>query len=98
MGPFYALALRAAAAAVAPGIVLTFDTVSRPVDLEDNLRDGVVDIAIDWLPVELDPFVNRKLFDDQLVLLARSDHPLVNAGITHRGFAEGGVRDPAPSP
>ena len=75
MGPFYALDLRAAAAAVAPGIVLTFDTVSRPVDLEDNLRDGIVDIAIDWLPVALDPFVNRKLFDDQVVLLARSDHP-----------------------
>ena len=63
-------------AAVAPGIVLTFDTVSRPVDLEDNLRDGVVDIAIDWLPVELDPFVNRKLFDDRLVLLAQTRSPL----------------------
>ena len=82
MGPFYALALRAAAAAVAPGIVLTFDTVSRPVGLEDNLRDGIADIAIDWLPVALDPFVNRKLFDDQMTLLARSDHPSVNSGIT----------------
>jgi DNA-binding transcriptional LysR family regulator len=82
MGPFYALNLQAVAAAAAPGIVLTFDTVSRPVGLEENLRDGVVDIAIDWLPVALDPFVNRKLFDDQLVLVARSDHPLVNADIT----------------
>ncbi len=82
MGPLYALALRAAAAAVAPGIVLTFDTVSRPVDLDGSLRDGIVDLAIDWLPVELDPFVNRKLFDDQIVLLARSGHPLVKAGIT----------------
>jgi DNA-binding transcriptional LysR family regulator len=82
MGPFYALSLRAAVAAVAPGIVLTFDTVSRPVALEDNLRDGIVDIAIDWLPVALDPFVNKKLFDDHVVLLARSDHPSVNVGIT----------------
>jgi LysR family transcriptional regulator, transcriptional activator for leuABCD operon len=82
MGPFYALNLQAAAAAVASGIVLTFDTVSRPVDLEDNLRDGVVDIAIDWLPVALNPFVNKKLFDDRLVVVARSDHPLFNAGIT----------------
>ena len=82
MGPFYALALRAAAAAVAPSIVLTFDTVSRPVDLEDNLRDGIVDMAIDWLPVALDPFVNRKLFDDQVVLLARSDHPSAHLGLT----------------
>ena len=82
MGPFYALALRAVAAAVAPCIVLTFDTVSRPVGLEDNLRDGIADIAIDWLPVALDPFVNTKLFDDQMMLLARSDHPSVNLGIT----------------
>jgi DNA-binding transcriptional LysR family regulator len=62
--------------------LLTFDTVSRPVDLEDNLRDGIVDIAIDWLPVALDPFVNTKLFDDQVVLLARSDHPSAHPGIT----------------
>jgi DNA-binding transcriptional LysR family regulator len=82
MGPFYAVALRTAAAAVAPDIVLIFDTVSRPVDLEDNLRDGIVDIAIDWLSVTLDPFVNRKLFDDQVVLLARSDHPSAHPGIT----------------
>ena len=82
MGPFYALDLRKAVAAVAPGIVLTFDTVSRPVDLEDSLRDGILDVAIDWLPIELDPFVNRKLFDDRVVLVARRDHPRVRAGVT----------------
>jgi len=81
MGPFYSLALRAAIATAAPSIVVTFDTVSRPVDLEESLRDGIVDIAIDWLPVELDPFINRKLFDDRLVLLARRGHPLVGAGL-----------------
>ena len=82
MGPLYALSLLAAVATAAPGIALTFDTVSRPVDLEDNLRDGIVDIAIDWLPVALDAFVNKKLFDDQVVLLARSDHPSAHPGIT----------------
>jgi DNA-binding transcriptional LysR family regulator len=82
MGPFYALDLLKAAAAIAPGIVLTFDTVSRPVDLEDNLRDGIVDIAIDWLPAELDPFINKKLFDDRLVLVARGGHPTIHAGVT----------------
>jgi DNA-binding transcriptional LysR family regulator len=75
MGPFFALAVRAAATAVAPGIGLSFDTNSRPRNLEDDLRDGIVDLAIDWLPIELDPFVNRKLFDDRLVLLARGGHP-----------------------
>jgi DNA-binding transcriptional LysR family regulator len=82
MGPFYALSLQAATATIAPGIVLTFETVSRPVDLEDNLRQGVVDIAVDWIPVELDPFVNQEIFDDRLVILARDDHPTAHAGIT----------------
>ena len=81
MGPFHALALRAAIAAAAPSVGITFDTVSRPVDLEEGLRDGIVDVAIDWLPVQLDPFVNRKLFDDRLVLLARRGHPLIGAGL-----------------
>ena len=75
MAPFFALGLRKVVAAVAPGIVLTFDTVSRPLDLEENLRDGAVDVAIDWLPIELGPFVNSKLFDDRMVLVAREHHP-----------------------
>jgi DNA-binding transcriptional LysR family regulator len=82
MGPFYVLALRTAVAVAAPSVVMTFDTVSRPVDLEESLRDGVVDVAIDWLPVQVDPFVNRKLFDDRLVLLVRRNHPSVGAGFT----------------
>ena len=82
MGPFYSLAVRAAVTAAAPGVVVTFDTVSRPVDLEESLRDAVVDVAIDWLPVQVDPFVNRKLFDDRVVLLARRGHPSVGAGPT----------------
>jgi DNA-binding transcriptional LysR family regulator len=82
MGPFYALALRKAVASVAPGIVLTFKTVSQPVNLEDELRDGVVDIAIDWLPIGVNPFVNTKLFEDRLVILARNDHPSINESMT----------------
>jgi DNA-binding transcriptional LysR family regulator len=82
MGPFYSLAVRAAVAAAAPTVGVTFETVSRPVNLEEGLRDGVVDVAIDWLPVQLDPFVNRKLFDDRLVLLARRGHPSIGLGLT----------------
>jgi LysR family transcriptional regulator, transcriptional activator for leuABCD operon len=82
MGPFYSLALRAAVTAAAPNIVLTSDTVSRPLNLEESLRDGVVDVAIDWLPVELDPFINGKLFDDRLVLLARRGHPSIDVRVT----------------
>src|SRR5215469_1473702 len=82
MGPFYALALRGAAAAVAPRVVLTFDTVSGPLNLEENLRDGVFDLAVDWLSIELGPFVNKKLFDDRLVLISRRGHPLANKDVT----------------
>jgi DNA-binding transcriptional LysR family regulator len=85
MGPFYALDLRAAAAA-ASGVVLTFDTVSRPIGLEDDLRDGIVDVAIDWLPIELNPFINQKIFDDRLVLLARGHHPTIKPGVTLDGM------------
>jgi DNA-binding transcriptional LysR family regulator len=56
--------------------------VSRPLDLEESLRDGIVDVAIDWLPIELDPFINSKLFDDRLVLLVRRGHPIVDVGVT----------------
>ena len=86
MGPFYALDLRKAVAAVAPSIVLSFDTVSRPLDLEENLRDGIVDVAIDWLPLELDPFVNTKLFDERMVLVARRHHPRVSTRVTIEGL------------
>jgi DNA-binding transcriptional LysR family regulator len=82
MGPFYALALRTAVATVAPGIGLTFNTASIPVDLEENLRRGAVDIALDWLAAELDPFVNQKVYDDRLMLVARGDHPSIKAGVT----------------
>src|SRR5262249_9003106 len=82
MAPFYALEVQAAAADVAPGIALTFDTTTRPVSLEDNLRAGVVDLAIDWLPISLDPFVNKKLFEDRFIFLARQDHPVVNTALT----------------
>ena len=97
MGPFYLLALRAAVAAAAPSIVLTFDTVSRPLDLEESLRDGIVDAAIDWLPIESDPFINSKLFDDGLVLLARRGHPIVDVGVTIEDLRKGGVCDPPSS-
>jgi LysR family transcriptional regulator, transcriptional activator for leuABCD operon len=82
IGPFYALHLRAAVTTTAPGVSLTFNTTSMPVDLEQNLRDGTIDIALDWLAAELDPFVNQKVFDDQLILLVRRGHPLIKTKAT----------------
>jgi DNA-binding transcriptional LysR family regulator len=70
--------IRTAVADVAPDVILSFETISRPVDLEENLCAGGVDMAIDWLPVSSSPFVNQRLFDDRLVFLARNDHPFVH--------------------
>jgi DNA-binding transcriptional LysR family regulator len=82
LGPFFALRLLSTTAAAAPGVTVTFDTVSRPVDLEEGLRSGTLDMAVDWLPVDLDSFINQKVFDDQLALIARRDHPRVSDGVT----------------
>ena len=98
LGPFYALDLLAAATAIAPNIELIFDTTSRPRDLEDGLRDGRVDIAIDWLPAGMDPFVNQKLFEDRLVLVARSRSSFRQGGRYDRGPTGTEIRGPAPSP
>jgi LysR family transcriptional regulator, transcriptional activator for leuABCD operon len=82
MGPFFILALRRAASKVAPRVVLRFDTVSRPIGLEDGVRDGIIDIAVDWLPITLKPFVNKKLFDDRLAIVVRCDHPRIGPRAT----------------
>jgi LysR family transcriptional activator for leuABCD operon len=77
MGPVWALAIRTAAQAEAPGVHIRFDTRTLPIDLATRLRDGEVDACIDWFPVEGDRFVLRKLFDDRLVFIARGNHPRV---------------------
>jgi DNA-binding transcriptional LysR family regulator len=82
MGPFFILVLRTAASKVAPRVMLNFDTVTRPMGLEDGLRNGIIDIAIDWLPITQKPFVNKKLFDDRLALVVRRDHPRIRSDAT----------------
>lgn len=82
-GPLYALHLRHAAAARAPGIKIKFETVTRPLDLDGRLREGEVDLVVDWLPIAADPFVNRRLFEDRIVLLAREGHPVAMPGMTY---------------
>jgi DNA-binding transcriptional LysR family regulator len=75
LGPFIALRLQEVMASRAPRIRLGFDTRTLPIDLPDDLREGRIDLAIDWLPAgELD-FVNQPLFNDRLMLLIRDGHP-----------------------
>ncbi len=76
-GPLWALALMSATKATAPGVVLRFDTRTIPVEQPELMKSGELDLAIDWLPSEEDRFVNRKLFEDELVFIARRGHPRV---------------------
>ena len=36
-----------------------------------DLREGDVDLAVDWLPIDWEPYVNRKLFEEQLQLMLK---------------------------
>src|SRR4051794_26416909 len=76
LGPFHALALRNTIAAEAPGVRLSFDTQSTPTGLTEAIRDGSVDLAVDWLPAARDQFINRRLRDEPIVLVARRGHRL----------------------
>jgi len=82
MGPFMALQLRARARSAAAGVTLRFDTHTRPVDLAGDLAEGVVDLAIDWMPITRPSFVNRVLFRDRIVAIARAGHARMRPGAT----------------
>ncbi|MEO3470228.1 LysR substrate-binding domain-containing protein [Roseomonas sp. CAU 1739] len=75
LGPEFALRIRDAALQAAPGVRLRFDTRTLADDAPVLMREGLLDLAVDWIAAEDDRFVNRRLFDDSLVIVARGDHP-----------------------
>lgn len=109
LGPLMAVRLREQFATVAPGIKLAFSTRSRPVELDQALRDGRVDAAVDWLSPTGGHFNEATLFEDALVAVARSGHPALRRirsvealktgefvslrQRTHGGSPEAGIQD-----
>jgi DNA-binding transcriptional LysR family regulator len=87
MGVKYGHALRSMVKTVAPEITLTFDTSSRPHNLEARLRDGDIHMAIDWLPIGSDWCVNEKVFEGKAMVVTRERHPRINAASTLDDFA-----------
>jgi DNA-binding transcriptional LysR family regulator len=79
MGPVWALAIREAVLAAAPNMRLEFDTRTLPIDMAGRLRNGEVDVAVDWFPADGDRYVRRRLFDDRLVFVTRGFHPRITA-------------------
>ena len=85
LGPDYALRIRDAARAAAPKVTLSFDTRTLADDAPTLMREGLLDLAVDWIAAEDDRFVNRRLFDDSLVVVARRGHP---RAMTRMGWKE----------
>ncbi|MBX9698649.1 MAG: LysR family transcriptional regulator [Acetobacteraceae bacterium] len=81
LGPIWALAVRERALAEAPGVQLRFDTRTLPIEPRERMRAGELDMLVDWIPSVDERFVQRKLLDDALVLVARSGHPRIQPGI-----------------
>jgi DNA-binding transcriptional LysR family regulator len=75
LGPMIAVRLRERLASSAPGVEVGFSTRSRPIELERAMREGRVDVAVDWLVPERGPFKDLTLFRDALVAVARNGHP-----------------------
>jgi DNA-binding transcriptional LysR family regulator len=75
LGPEFALRIRDAALQAAPAVRLRFDTRTLADDAPLLMREGLLDLAVDWIAAEDDRFINRRLFDDSLVVVARRGHP-----------------------
>ena len=77
LGPLMAVRLREQLRVAAPGIKVSFTTRSRPIELDQALRDGRVDAAVDWLLPGRGQFKETVLFEDALVAVARQGHPAI---------------------
>lgn len=82
LGPAIALRLLDRLSRGAPQFEVEFSTRSRPIDQEKNLREGLVDIAVDWLLPEDRNLNTEALFDDELVAIARDDHPVLAGALS----------------
>ena len=79
IGPFVALRLEERLKAEAPSVELHFDTRTIPLNLLSELEEGRTDVAVDWWTATEARFVNQHIFDDQLLIVVRRDHPRIRA-------------------
>lgn len=88
LGSILALKLLESFATRVPNGQLSFDTRSRPADLERRLANGGIDIAIDWLPARHEALVEDPLFNDSLVAVARDGHPALGKAARARDILD----------
>ena len=88
LGPMIAVRLLDGLRKAAPGVRVGFNTQSRPANLEQGLREGRVDAAIDWLPAAGEHFREEVVFRDNVVIAARKGHPILRGRITLKALRE----------
>ena len=89
LGPMMALRLHDRLGEIAPRVLVDASTRSRPIDLERSLREGRIDAAIDWLPIDGAQFKQSILFQDTLVAIARRGHPALRRRPTLQVLKDG---------
>lgn len=77
LGPMIAVRIRERLGRGAPGTEVAFSTRSRPIELERALREGRLDAAVDWLVPQHSQFHAVTLFEDGVVAVARTGHPVL---------------------
>jgi DNA-binding transcriptional LysR family regulator len=90
LGPMIAVALLERLRRIAPGVEVAFDTQSRPFGVQQALREGRADVAIDWLSAPETRYRHETLFRDRLVLAARAGHPALGRRATSASLREYG--------
>lgn len=88
LGPMIAVRLLERLRTIAPGVRVAFNTQSRPASLEQGLREGQVDAAIDWLPAAGEHFREEVLFRDDMVIAARKGHAILRGRASRRALRE----------
>lgn len=54
----------------------------QSVALQEDLREGAIDLVIDYFRIHADGFVNQRLMTDELVSMVRVDHPHIHDTLT----------------
>jgi len=88
LGPMIAVRLLERVRESAPGVRVGFNTQSRPANLEQGMREGRVDAAIDWLPAAGGHFREEVLFRDNVVVAARRGHPILRGRASRKALRE----------
>jgi DNA-binding transcriptional LysR family regulator len=89
LGPIIELNVQERLAAMAPKVMVTTSTRSRPIDLDRALREGRVDAAIDWLAPAGSGFNAQLLFDDAMIAVARNGHPAFGTSVSLKKLRQG---------